>query len=64
MIKEIQNNNNNSTYGKNNSYMNLSNINNNYNVHDITKNNPNISLGEQISYLENNIKKFEKTFGK
>ena len=64
MVKEIQNNNNNSTYGKNNSYMNLSNINNNYNVHDITNNNPNISLGEQISYLENNIKKFEKTFGK
>ena len=64
MVKEIQNNNNNSTYGKNNSYMNLSNINNNYNVHDITNNNPNLSLGEQISYLENNIKKFEKTFGK
>ena len=57
MIKEIQNNN-------NNSIMNLTNINNNYNVHDITNNNPNLSLGEQISYLENNIKKFEKTFGK
>ena len=40
------------------------NINNNYSVNDISNNNPNISVGEQISYLENNIKKFEKNFGK
>ena len=65
LIKEIQNNNNNSSiFGRNNSSMNSININNNYNVHEISNNNPNLSIGDQISYLENNIKKFEKTFGK
>ena len=63
MIKEIQNNNN-SILGKNNSNLNLTNFNNNYNIQDLSYNNQNISVGEQISYLENNIKKFEKTFGK
>ena len=61
LIKENQNNNiiNNSIFGKSNSIIN----NNNYNIHDLTNNNVS-SVGDQISYLENNIKKFEKTFGK
>ena len=64
LIKEIQNNNNNSIFGKNNSNLNF-NKNNNHNEYDITNiTNNNISVGEQISYLENNIKRFEKTFGK
>ena len=64
LIKEIQNNNNNSIFGKNNSNINF-NKNNNHNEYDITNiTNNNISVGEQISYLENNIKRFEKTFGK
>ena len=63
LIKEMQNNTNNSFLGKNHSKRNLKNI-NNYNINDISNNNPNISVGEQISYLENNIKKFEKMFGK
>ena len=61
LVREIQNNSNNSFLGKNNSKIKV-NINNNY-ENDIN-NNPNISVGEQISYLENNIKKFEKNFGK
>ena len=65
LIKEIQNNtNNNSILGKNNSSFNVINMNNNYNINDFSNINPNPSVGEQISYLENNIKKFEKTFGK
>ena len=64
LIKEIQNNNNNSIFGKKNSNLNF-NKNNNHNEYDITNiTNNNISVGEQISYLENNIKRFEKTFGK
>ena len=65
LIKEIQNNtNNNSILGKNNSSFNVINMNNNYNINDCSNYNPNPSVGDQISYLENNIKKFEKTFGK
>ena len=63
MIKEIQNNTNNSILGKNNSKINY-NENNNYIANDISNNNQNISIGDQISYLENNIKKFEIAFGK
>ena len=59
VVKDIQNNYNNSSIDKNNS--NLIN-NNNYIVNEIT-NIDNTSIGEQISYLENNINKFEKNFG-
>ena len=63
LVKEIQNNSNtNSFLGKNNSKINL-NMNNNFIENDIS-NNPNASIGDQISYLENNIEKFEKNFGK
>ena len=55
VIKEIQNNNN-SSIDKN--YIN----NNSYIVQEIT-NFDNTSIGDQISYLENNINKFEKNFG-
>ena len=62
MIKEAQN---------NNAYLrkNTSNLLNNYSsskyndIKDIT-NVDNTSIGEQISYLENNIKEFERNFGK
>ena len=65
LIKDIQNNNyNNSILGKNNSSFNIISMKNNYDMNDISNNNLNPSMGEQISYLENNIKKFEKTFGK
>ena len=47
-------------YSKINLYMNMNNI---FNENDLSNNNQNISVGDQISYLENNIKKFEKTFG-
>ena len=62
MIKEAQNNN-------TNLRKNTSNYLNNYSsskyndIKDIT-NIDNTSIGEQISYLENNIKEFEKNFGK
>ena len=59
IIKDIQTNNNNIEIDKDNS--NLSNI-NNYNINEIT-NGDNTSIGDQISYLENNILKFEKNFG-
>ena len=63
LVREIQNNSNNSFLGKNNSKIN-SNINNNNFIENDISNNPNASIGDQISYLENNIKKFEKNFGK
>jgi len=59
MIKEIQNNINTSRT-KNNT--NLITNNNNFNINEIS-NIDNTSIGEQISYLENNINKFEKNFG-
>jgi hypothetical protein len=59
MIKEIQNNINTSRT-KNNT--NLISNNNNFNINEIS-NIDNTSIGEQISYLENNINKFEKNFG-
>ena len=55
---------NNSFLEKNYSKINLNmNMNNIFNENDLSNNNQNISVGDQISYLENNIKKFEKTFG-
>ena len=61
MIKEIQKNiNTNSSINKN--YVNYMPDNNNFNINDITNIN-NTSIGEQISYLENNINKFEQNFG-
>ena len=65
IIKDIQNNNN--FINNNNTFLDKTNsnylINNNSNINNDITNIDNTSIGEQISYLENNIMKFEQNFG-
>ena len=63
IIKEAQNNNNTYLRKITSNYLNNYSFSKFNDIKDIT-NVDNTSIGEQISYLENNIKEFERNFGK